>query len=298
MWVSIVGTGAPVGAEQQREDFARRAGVSNPRLLRAIAATPREQYFGSGPWLRVDVSPSPPYFHTALTPDATLGQLYSNTALAINAHGRSDGPPSLSFGLIEALELQPSEHVLHVGCGNGYQTALLAALVGNTGQVTAVETDPVLAAAAARALAALQTVHVMSEPGDRRALVSVDAILTHVGVTHPPRHWLSQLRENGRLVLHLSVALRHRQPQSFGRTYLLRKRGVRFQARHIAQPFVEVAEDLRTALEEDAIRAALQYGDESEVRSLRTDRHDKGRHCWLHLPTYCLSTLPVESLPA
>jgi protein-L-isoaspartate(D-aspartate) O-methyltransferase len=43
---------------------------------------------------------------------------------------------------------QPEEHVVHVGAGVGYYTAILAELVGAAGTVTAIEFDAELAARA------------------------------------------------------------------------------------------------------------------------------------------------------
>ena len=46
---------------------------------------------------------------------------------------------------LDALELQPGEHVVHVGCGTGYYSAVMAEVVGPRGRVTAYEVDARLA---------------------------------------------------------------------------------------------------------------------------------------------------------
>lgn len=43
------------------------------------------------------------------------------------------------FKLIEAWDIQPGEHVLEIGCGQGDCTAVLASVVGDAGHVTAVD---------------------------------------------------------------------------------------------------------------------------------------------------------------
>src|ERR1700738_1748604 len=61
---------------------------------------------------------------------------------------RKSTQPSLHAALIAAPAPQPGEHVLHIGVGVGYYTAILAELVGATGRVTAIEYDAELAARA------------------------------------------------------------------------------------------------------------------------------------------------------
>jgi protein-L-isoaspartate(D-aspartate) O-methyltransferase len=42
----------------------------------------------------------------------------------------NNGQPSFLAILIEALALQEGDHVVHVGCGTGYYSAILAEFVG------------------------------------------------------------------------------------------------------------------------------------------------------------------------
>ena len=51
------------------------------------------------------------------------------------------------------LDLAAGDHVIHVGAGQGYYSAILAEIVGPTGRVTAIEIDPDLAMKARRNLA-------------------------------------------------------------------------------------------------------------------------------------------------
>jgi protein-L-isoaspartate(D-aspartate) O-methyltransferase len=82
----------------------------------------------------------------------------------------NNGQPSLHAALIAAAAPQPGEHVLHIGVGVGYYTAILAELVGATGRVTAIEYDAELAARATANLA--QTPHVRVVHGDGRGCSS------------------------------------------------------------------------------------------------------------------------------
>jgi protein-L-isoaspartate(D-aspartate) O-methyltransferase len=66
--------------------------------------------------------------------------------------GINNGQPSLWAYLLDRLDLMPGEQVLHLGCGTGYYTAIIAELVGLAGRVTAVEIDTTLAEKAEEAL--------------------------------------------------------------------------------------------------------------------------------------------------
>ena len=69
------------------------------------------------------------------------------------SRGINNGQPSLWAYLFDHLDLLPGEQVLHLGCGTGYYTAIIAELVGSAGRVTAVEIDATLARKARAALA-------------------------------------------------------------------------------------------------------------------------------------------------
>jgi protein-L-isoaspartate(D-aspartate) O-methyltransferase len=47
----------------------------------------------------------------------------------------------------------------------------------------------------------------------------------------------------------------------------------------------------RSAESERLLRAAYTRGGAERVRSLRSDAHQAGPHCWLHAPRFCLSEL-------
>jgi protein-L-isoaspartate(D-aspartate) O-methyltransferase len=82
---------------------ARVAGVSDERVLEAISATPRVGYVPGG-YLRVACCDQP----------IPIG------------HGQVTTQPSLSARMIESLDLAGGDHILEIGTGLGYQTALLA----------------------------------------------------------------------------------------------------------------------------------------------------------------------------
>ena len=43
--------------------------------------------------------------------------------------------------MLEQLDLQPGHRVLEIGAGSGYNAGLMAHIVGDSGQVTTIDTD-------------------------------------------------------------------------------------------------------------------------------------------------------------
>jgi len=111
------------------------AGVGDPQVEAAFAAVAREDFLGPGPWHIVRWGGS-----YRATPDADPIYLYTDDVIGIlPKRNLNNGQPSLHAALIAAAAPQPGEHVLHIGAGVGYYTAILAELVGATGRVTAIE---------------------------------------------------------------------------------------------------------------------------------------------------------------
>lgn len=59
-------------------------------------------------------------------------------------HGATNSQPTTVRRMLELLDAQPGDRVLDVGSGSGWTTALLAHLVGPTGEVVGVELEPAL----------------------------------------------------------------------------------------------------------------------------------------------------------
>lgn len=60
------------------------------------------------------------------------------------AGGQTNSQPRTVADMLQLLDVRPGQHVLDVGCGSGWTTALLAHLVGPTGLVRGVEVVPEL----------------------------------------------------------------------------------------------------------------------------------------------------------
>ena len=102
----------------------------------------------------------------------------------------------------DALSLSRGDQLLELGSGSGYGAALAAHVVGPSGAVTTVETDPHLARIALRTTAFLSNVHVLHDDGTRRG----DLLRTHpkcwltFSVREIPQNFLEELREGGVVV--------------------------------------------------------------------------------------------------
>jgi len=109
--------------------------------------------------------------------------------------------PSPFAKLVQLAEIRDGDAVLDVGAGTGYSAAVLSRLAGS---VTALESDPSLAAAARAALAALGCANVTVVEGQLRdgfaAGAPYDVILVGGGIEELPESLTVQLKEGGRLV--------------------------------------------------------------------------------------------------
>jgi protein-L-isoaspartate(D-aspartate) O-methyltransferase len=109
--------------------------------------------------------------------------------------------------MYDQLELSHGAHVVHVGAGTGYYSAILAEIVGRAGRVTAIEIDPALASRATENLSTMwpQTTVVTADGFAFRPDQPADTIIVNAGVTHFSSAWLDTLAaENGRLLVPLT----------------------------------------------------------------------------------------------
>jgi protein-L-isoaspartate(D-aspartate) O-methyltransferase len=172
--------------ERFAEDLRYKAKLHSNALIRAFAEVERERFLGPGPWQIYNVFGA--YYWP--TPDADPRHIYHDVLVAIDPERllNNGQPRGLAF-LIEALELQPGAHVVHLGCGPGYYTAILAHVVGEGGRVIAVELDANLANKAAENLRALKQVKVVAADAFRYHVDEADAILINAGATRLTPMW-------------------------------------------------------------------------------------------------------------
>ncbi|GAB9246391.1 protein-L-isoaspartate O-methyltransferase family protein [Bradyrhizobium diazoefficiens] len=208
------------------ERIAKRERISSKRLLEALAAVPREDFLARGPW-RIKSEAARSY---RLTPDADPVHLYDNVLVAIDARRKLDtGLPSLWAHFIDLLDVGDKDHVVQIGCGLGYFSAVLSKIVGPKGSVRAIECDERLAARAANFLRAYRNVEVVQGDGCEDIGAPADVIIVHAGFSHPHPLWLQSLRPRGRLLVPLT------QRDREGAVIRITRRGKGFEAEPVQQ---------------------------------------------------------------
>lgn len=208
------------------ELIAKRERISSPRLLAALAAVPREAFLAKGPW-RIKSAASRSY---RLTPDADPVHLYDNVLVAIDARRKLDtGLPSLWAHFIDVLEVREKDHVVQIGCGLGYFSAILSKMVGPNGRVHAIECDERLAARAANYLRLYRNVEVVHGDGCDELGEPADVIIVHAGFSQPHPLWLQSLRPRGRLLVPLT------QRDREGAVIKITRKGKGFEAEAVQQ---------------------------------------------------------------
>lgn len=126
---------------------------------------------------------------------------YVNRPLPIG-YGQTISQPIIVAFMTELLELAPSDRVLEIGTGSGYQTAVLAEVAR---QVYSIETIPELAAAAARRLNRLGYENVEVRTGQGRDGWAEEAPFQAIMVTAASRDMpgalVDQLVPGGRMII-------------------------------------------------------------------------------------------------
>ena len=104
-------------------------------LRAAFAAVPRERFVGPGPWIFKTPWEN---FEGWATANDDPRQLYHDVLIALDEKlGLNNGLPAFWAFLLDRINVAPGESVIHLGCGTGYYTAILAELVGPTGRIRA-----------------------------------------------------------------------------------------------------------------------------------------------------------------
>jgi protein-L-isoaspartate(D-aspartate) O-methyltransferase len=162
-----------------------RAHVGDERVLEAIAAVPRERFVTT----------------------AQRRRAYANRALPIDC-GQTISQPLVVARMCELMELRPSDRVLEVGTGSGYNAAVMARLAGH---VWSIETHAELSEQAVAALRGAGVENVTAIVGDGSAGLADEAPFDAICVTAaaPPRALPAleaQLAAGGRLVAPVAEA--------------------------------------------------------------------------------------------
>ena len=169
---------APQRAEMIEKQLRRR-GIRDSAVLSAMLAVPRHEF----------------------VPEELRARAYDDVPLPIGS-GQTISQPYIVAAMTAALRPQPTDRVLEVGTGCGYQSAVLSLLAK---EVFTIEVRPELASAAAKKLAQLgySNVHVHCGDGTFGLLefAPFDAILVAAAAPSIPEPLLAQLAEGGRMIV-------------------------------------------------------------------------------------------------
>jgi len=261
------------------EELCRTNHIDSPAILAAFSTVPRERFAGPGPWL---IQSSGSHWFTE---SADARQVYRDSLIVLDeAKHLNNGQPSLWAKYLSELEIRPGGSVLHLGCGTGYYSAILAELTGPQGKVTAIEIDSGLAARARVALEPWPNVTVVHADGASGAFDPTDVIVVSAGATHPLPSWLAALKPAGKLLFPLTPS---HDPGTMA--YLTRKSAGPFAATLCGSVFFVDFAGARNSQASDELALALKRGEGASVRSLRCDLHEKDSTCWLHGDGWCFS---------
>jgi protein-L-isoaspartate(D-aspartate) O-methyltransferase len=269
--------------------------LRSPALVDAFATVPREAFLRPGPWTVLADNDFMAGYATRATPDADPARVCHNIVVAIDPERQLfNGQPGTLGVWLDALDLVPGGRVLHVGCGLGYYTAVMAHCVGPTGRVVALEVDESLAAEARTNLASLPWVDVRHADGSGPLHETFDAILVNAGVTHPLDVWLDAVAVGGRMILPLTGTMAA-MGSNIGKGLVLlltRQETGDFSVRVLTVVAIYSAIGLRDAEMNDRLGKAMMGGPMKwqAIKRLRRDVHEAAPDCWLHGRHFCFST--------
>jgi len=282
-----------------RRAFAKQvmaaAGADHASVEGGFAAVRREDFLGPGPWriLRWGRGYVP-------TPSGDQVYLLTDDVVAILPERHiNNGQPSLHAWLMASAAPKRGEHMVHIGAGVGYYTAILAHAVGPGGQVTAIEFDPELAGRARANLSDFAHVKVVQGDGSVADFEPADVIYVNAGATRPADRWLDGLREGGRLVLPLttnqgfiagsSIGTAQLSIDLRGAVFLIERRGGDYLAKWLSPVAIFPCEGMRDPASEAALAAAFEKGGWRDVTRLYRGDDAPEQDCWLRAPGWSLA---------
>ena len=223
---------------QMVEEAVAGAGVTNLRVLEAMRSVPRHEF----------------------VPAERRSEAYYDMALPIG-EGQTISPPFVVASMTEYLDPQPTDKVLEIGTGSGYQAAVLSGLVKD---VYTIEIQRPLGLRAAETIKRLGYDNVHTKIGDGyqgwAEHAPFDKIIVTCSPEKIPQPLQDQLRDGGRMIV--PVGERFHQVM-----YLFKKIDGKLEKEAIEGtmfvPMTGTAENLRE-IEYDATKPGLLNGDFEE----------------------------------
>ena len=243
------------------------AGVKNPRVISAMRATERHEF----------------------VPRTQRQYAYYDMALPIGA-GQTISPPFIVAYMTEQIDPQPSDKVLEIGTGSGYQAAVLSGLVSEVYTIEIVES---LGKTAERTLKRLKYNNVHTRIGDGflgwPEAAPFDKIIVTCSPEQVPQPLIDQLAEGGRMI----VPVGERYHQNF---YLFRKVDGKLESEALRAtffvPMTGEAEEQRQ-LQPDPLNPQLVNGSFEQI--LREEEGVKFAEGWHYMRQATIVEDPTEA---
>jgi len=162
-------------------DYLEQDGIDNERVLKSFRTVPRHEF----------VRPRDRKF------------AYLDSAIAIG-HRQTISPPFVVAYMTQTIDPQPTDKVLEIGTGSGYQAAILSGLVK---EVYTIEIVPQLGRVAARRLNRLGYKNVKAKIGDGYKgwpeHAPFDKIIVTCSPEKVPQPLIDQLKDGGKMIIPL-----------------------------------------------------------------------------------------------
>ena len=280
-----------IRAAYARQILAAARVQDNARLEAAFSATRREDFLGPGPWWMFRN-----YQEYVTTPDADPVYLYTDDLVGILPERQlNNGEPSLHAHLIHRASPRVGEHVVHIGTGTGYYTAILAYLVGPSGRVTGIEYEPELAARAKANFAASPNVDIVEGDGALVSFDMADVVYVNAGCTRPAESWLDRLADGGRLILPMTANRGFGAMPTLeriartGAVFRVERRGKEYLAHWISPVAIFPCSGNRDEVSERALADAFAKGGWEKVTRLYRNQEIPEDRCWVRGSRWCLA---------
>ena len=188
--------------EQQLQGYGRN--ITHPGVLKTMAEVPRHEF----------------------VPERLREDAYEDTPLPIG-FGQTISQPYVVAFMTEKLDPKPTDKVLEIGTGSGYQAAVLSPLVA---EVYSIEIVEPLGQRAKADLQRLGFSNVQVRIGDGYKgwpeAAPFDVVIVTAAPEHVPQPLVDQLREGGRMIIPVG-------PLSDQNLYLMTKRGGKLERRAV-----------------------------------------------------------------